>query len=88
MASLFHRCPICDLRCVWRINIDCIECPDHGEITGVQLIQYKGMSPAHMLIEIQGDRAQWQTRRLCARMIEKIQKSQPLRVPKWSECFG
>ncbi len=82
------NCPICSLRCVYHINMDCIECPDHGVITGIQLMQLKGMSPEHMWIEIQCDRIQWQTHELCSRMIEKIMKSKPLRVPKWSECFG
>lgn len=52
------------------------------------MMQLKGMSPAHMWIEILGDRAHWKTRKLCDKMIEKIMTSKPLRVPEWSEFYG
>lgn len=55
-------CPICQLRCVSRVNMDCIECPDHGVITGLQMMQYRGQSQREFAVDVSFDHLHWQVR--------------------------
>lgn len=51
-------CPACKLRCcVSRINMDYAECPDHGLINGIVMLQCRGMVPWKALIEIRAAQA-------------------------------
>lgn len=51
-------CPACKLRCcVSRINMDYAECPDHGIINGIVMLQCRGMVPWKALIEIRAAQA-------------------------------
>lgn len=45
-------CPICGLRCCVEINRDCVECPEHGVISGINIRQTRGMPRWEALIEI------------------------------------
>ena len=57
------NCPACGLRCVFRMNEDSIECPEHGIIYGILLMQIKGMDQVDALIEIMAaQRLDWSRR--------------------------
>ena len=46
------HCPACGLRCIARINCDAAECPEHGWISGLMMLELEGCSPVDALIEL------------------------------------
>lgn len=67
-------CPVCGLRSVMRIHADCIECPDHGFITGLRFVELKGKSRVHALIDIRCDQAMEEVRRMVVWAHQRIEK--------------
>lgn len=46
------HCPACGLRCVLRHHADSAECPEHGLIWGMLLMEIRGMEPWEAQLEI------------------------------------
>lgn len=54
MRAALNRvhCPACGLRCVVSITSDYAECPEHGRISGLLMMQLKGLSGWEAQVEI------------------------------------
>lgn len=72
-------CPACGLRCVLRVNVDCIECPEHGVISAYVYHRAHGLAQWKALIEIRG----WQLQQEVKGAFEVLRReidNGPLRI--------
>lgn len=66
------KCPVCELRCVARINNDALECPEHGEMTGFQIVRLGSLRGYEALIELMYWRAKQESARIWAAEYDRV----------------
>ncbi len=78
-------CPACGLRMCIRIYSDAAECPEHGLLSGLFLLQIAGMEPWEAEIEIAAYQIQEYVRHAFERANTWLYNDSKLkiRVPQW-----
>ncbi len=81
------NCPVCGLRCVERLSVDCIECPEHGAIDGLLFMRLSKMARVEALIELLYQRAKHEIAYLTAKAFND-QFGSPYAHLLWTRPYG
>ena len=65
-------CPVCGLRCVVFVNQDSLMCPEHGEMSGLQVIHLRQFKGYEALIELLYWRAKSESKRIFEKEYDRV----------------